>query len=225
MRFVRFALLLGLILFGAANLAGCLFRSPVAPQALFTASPVEQVIPFTANFDGTLSCSPNGKIASYLWSFGDGAAGSGPIVTHTYKENGTYVAQLTVIDERGVSSLTSLTVHALNPPPTASFSYSPKSRLEDAYIVGTNEPITFNASESIDDGEIVSYGWNFGDGQTATGIEVEHRYLSPGTYNVVLTVTDDDGDQSTFIEPVRVLGLPPCPSSPGGGSCEGGSCQ
>jgi len=223
MRTVRFTLLLGLILLAAFSLTGCLLKSPSGPQALFTASPIEQVIPFTANFDGTLSFNPNGKIVSYQWNFGDGGAGSGPITAHTYEEDGVYVARLTVIDERGLSSTSSLTVHALNPPPNATFSYSPKSKLEDEYIVGAGEWITFDASESIDDGSIVAYDWNFGDGETDSGLIVKHRYLWPGTYNVVLTVTDDDGGTSDFIERVRILGGPPCNADIDGG--EGGTCQ
>jgi len=222
---VRFTLLLGLILLVVLSLAGCLLTSPSGPQALFTASPVEQVIPFTANFDGTLSYQAKGQIVSYQWNFGDGGAGSGPVIAHTYEEDGIFTARLTVIDEQGLSDSSSLTVSALNPPPTATFSYSPKSKMEDDYIVGASEWITFDASESIDDGDIVSYDWNFGDGETDSGNVVKHRYLWPGTYNVVLTVTDDDGGKANLIERVKILGGPPCPGDTCGDDSEGGSCQ
>ncbi len=36
--------------------------------------------------------------------------------------------------------------------------------------------------------------WNFDDGSTGTGSITTHRYLLPGDYMVVATVTDDDGD-------------------------------
>jgi len=230
MRVVRFTLLLGLILLVVFSLAGCLLKSPSAPQALFTASPVEHVIPFTATFDGTLSCDPNRKITTYLWAFGDGSGGSGPVAAHTYEEDGVYVAQLTVFDERGTSSSCSLTVHALNPRPTATFSYTPKSRMVDKYIVGCSEWIKFDAGDSVDDGDIVSYDWDFGDGETGTGEVVKHRYLSPPpqgeTYTVVLTVTDDDGGTATYSEQLRVLGGPPCYSDIyDGGNCDGGVCR
>jgi PKD repeat protein len=225
MKTVRFTLLLGLTLLVVLSLAGCLLKSPGEPQALFTASPVEHVIPFTANFDGTLSYQPKGQIVSYQWNFGDGGAGSGPVTAHTYEEDGIFTARLTVIDEQGLSDSSSLTVYALNPPPTATFSYSPKSKMEDDYIVGASEWITFDASESIDDGDIVSYDWNFGDGETDSGNVVKHRYLWPGTYNVVLTLTDDDGGIANFIERVKILGGPPCPGDTCGDDSEGGSCQ
>ena len=43
------------------------------------------------------------------------------------------------------------------------------------------------------DGEIVSYQWDFGDGNSGTGISVTHTYTSPGIYIATLTVTDDAG--------------------------------
>ena len=76
-----------------------------------------------------------------------------------------------------------------NQPPVASFSYSPQNPV-------VNETITFNASSSYDpDGNITSYEWDFGDGNvTNTTHEIlNHSYSEAGSYEVTLTVTDDDG--------------------------------
>ncbi|MBC7092308.1 MAG: caspase family protein, partial [Nitrososphaeria archaeon] len=49
------------------------------------------------------------------------------------------------------------------------------------YSTEDNQTITFNASSSFDpDGEIISYHWNFGDGNTATGKIVKHTYKKSG---------------------------------------------
>ena len=61
------------------------------------------------------------------------------------------------------------------------------------------ESITLSAAGSTDsDGSITSYQWDFGDGNVAFGVTVDHLYLVPGAfivkfYNVKLTVMDDDG--------------------------------
>ncbi|NIM10883.1 MAG: PKD domain-containing protein [Candidatus Aminicenantes bacterium] len=60
--------------------------------------------------------------------------------------------------------------------------------------VNVDEVVTFDGSGSYaKKGTIVSYEWNFGDGNTASGMIVTHAYTSEGTYSAVLTVTDSNG--------------------------------
>jgi PKD repeat protein len=80
-----------------------------------------------------------------------------------------------------------------NGAPVADFFYSPSSPRED-------DDVFFDASSSFDnDGRIVSYRWNFGDGRSETSTEptTRHHYGVAGTYNVTLTVTDDRGLTAT----------------------------
>ena len=52
--------------------------------------------------------------------------------------------------------------------------------------------ISFDASASVDeDGSIVSYEWDFGDGSFAADDRTTHIYDIPGVYTVSLTVTDN----------------------------------
>jgi PKD repeat protein len=70
----------------------------------------------------------------------------------------------------------------------------------------------FDASSSYDsDGEIASYDWQFGDGVSASGAAVSHTYSADGTYNVTLTVTDDEGASSSTSQAVMVT----TPGAPG----------
>ncbi len=67
--------------------------------------------------------------------------------------------------------------------------------------------VTFDASSSYDDdGYIVNYTWNFGDGSSETTSQptIQHTYSQPGTYQVTLTVTDNDGLVSTVDSSVTV---------------------
>ncbi|MGE3165387.1 MAG: PKD domain-containing protein [Planctomycetota bacterium] len=58
--------------------------------------------------------------------------------------------------------------------------------------------VFFDASDSFDpDGTIVSYAWDFGDGQTGSGIFPTHTYSSLGNFTVTLTVTDESSDTDT----------------------------
>ncbi len=57
--------------------------------------------------------------------------------------------------------------------------------------------VTFNASLSYDDGYIVSYTWDFGDGEIGEGEEFTHEYEDEGLYTVCLTVIDNNGKSNS----------------------------
>lgn len=72
------------------------------------------------------------------------------------------------------------------------------------------ETILFNGSNSFDpDGVIVSYYWDFGDETNTTEINATatHQYIEVGTYNVTITVTDDDGLTDTNTTKVTITPL------------------
>jgi chitodextrinase len=70
----------------------------------------------------------------------------------------------------------------------------PKIGVDDT-VVSKGRPVAFNALGSNDpDGQVVSYEWDFGDGETAKGVIVDHIFANTGEYNVKLKVTDDKGE-------------------------------
>jgi PKD domain-containing protein len=62
------------------------------PVAAATATPTSGVTPLAVSFDGNGSSDPDGSIALYSWSFGDGATATGVTASHTYASAGTYTA-------------------------------------------------------------------------------------------------------------------------------------
>ncbi|BEU05176.1 hypothetical protein OAG1_39760 [Agarivorans sp. OAG1] len=64
--------------------------------------------------------------------------------------------------------------------------------------------IQFDGSGSSDDGTIVDYTWDFGDGSGANGINVSKSYASEGNYTVRLTVLDNDNLSSTSSTVIQV---------------------
>ncbi len=110
-----------------------------------------------------------------------------------------------------------VTLFVFDEPPTASFTASPTS--------GT-VPLTvsFDASGSMDpDNDITSYSWNFGDGNSGTGVSATNDYLNPGTYTAILTVTDAFGlsDQTSILieaQPANSLPVAAFTASPTSGT-------
>jgi PKD repeat protein len=63
----------------------------------------------------------------------------------------------------------------------------------------------FDGSGSMDpDGAIVSYDWDFGDGNSSNSQIPTHLYAASGTYSVSLTVTDDQGATNVSSQEVTV---------------------
>ncbi|MPV36572.1 PKD domain-containing protein [Georgenia subflava] len=159
--------------------------------------------------DGTGSSDPDGTIASYAWTFGDGdgATATGPTAGHTYATAGTYGVTLTVKDDDGGTRR--LTKEVTVPEPVEVPNQAPTA----AFDVDADElTVSVDASTSSDpDGSIASYAWAFGDGNTATGRTAEHTYTAAGTHGITLTVVDDEGARKTLTKQVTVTAPSPEP--------------
>ena len=147
-----------------------------------------------------------GAVATYAWDFGDGTTGSGPTATHTYSSQSTFTAVLTVTDgfSRSTSESRSVTVGS-GGTPTANFTHSPTGpRVGDSVL-------NASASTAPAGRSIVSYDWQFGDGDTASGVTVTHEFSAALAYSVSLTVTDDQGKTDTQTRTVAVVTGTPTP--------------
>jgi PKD repeat protein len=146
----------------------------------------------TANFDGSNSYDPDGTIVSYDWDFGDGNTGSGVTTSHVYTTDGTFTVTLTVTDNDGLTDTDTCQVTVIpNQPPLA----DADPNTQTIIIGGT---ASFDASNSNDpDGTIVSFEWDFGDGNSGVGETPSHVYATHGVFTVTLTVTDDNGATDT----------------------------
>jgi PKD repeat protein len=155
-------------------------------------------------FDGSGS-SDDGTIVSYVWDFGDGSTDTGPTPTHTYTQAGKFPITLTVTDDTNLSSTckSTATITEVGGPPICD--------ANGPYDGLVNESIPFDGSGSSDDGTIVSYVWDFGDGSTDTGPTPTHTYTQAGKFPVTLTVTDDTDLSSTCTSTATITGDGPQP--------------
>lgn len=87
-----------------------------------------------------------------------------------------------------------------NVPPAADFTFEPTNPQANATVL-------FHDRSTDPDGVVVAWYWDFGDGEHARGEEEMHQFASPGTYQVVLTVTDDDGVNGSASKNVTVAAI------------------
>src|SRR5438876_676674 len=157
--------------------------APPANQPPTANFPAPSCSGLTCSFTST-STDPDGTVASYTWTFGDGTPAStlqNP--SHTYGAGGSYTVTLTVTDNQGATSAPfsrSVPVSPTNQAPTASFPAPSCSGLTCSFTSTSTDP----------DGTIASYNWTFGDGCSSTAQNPSHTYGAGGSYTVTLTVTD-----------------------------------
>jgi PKD repeat protein len=166
--------------------------APVAPTAAFSGTPLSGSAPLTVQFT---DASSNGSqsITAWSWTFGDGGTSTVRNPTHIYAAAGSYQVSLTVTTTVGSDSETKpgyVTVSLSPVPPTAEFSGTPTAG--PAPLV-----VNFTDQSTAGTSPITARLWTFGDGGASTEANPVHTYTGPpGNFNVSLTVTTADGQDS-----------------------------
>ncbi|MBN4051325.1 PKD domain-containing protein, partial [bacterium AH-315-M05] len=170
------------------------------PSANFTSTDVclNQTNVFT-----DISTISSGAITQWQWDFGDGLGVSSiQNPTYTYSIPGTFTVTLTVTSDSGCTDVVSSPVEVY-PLPLANFTTANVCLSDSAVFVDIS---------TISSGFINSWQWDFGDGNTSIIQNPSHLYADSGTYNVILTVTSDQGcidsiTQTITIYPLTIGGI------------------
>jgi large repetitive protein len=181
-----------------------ILQGPVVKIVARAAAPLGDV-----TFDGSGSAIPGGRITGWSWDFGDGKTAEGAVVTHRFTEPGRKKVTLTVTSDSSSPTCQRVAgthVVDINAPPVAVIT-APES-------ISQGEELVLDAGRSHDpDGAIAAYSWDFGDGETATGVRVNHRFAAAGARKLRLTVADEAGveNSSATVEQLLVVRPPPAP--------------
>ncbi len=135
----------------------------------------------TVNF--TDNSTASAAITGWLWDFGDGNTSTMQNPSHTYAMAGSYTVCLTTITACGADSTCATQTVTICNNPTAAFSE-------------TNNDPSFDFTDGSSTTGVVTYSWDFGDGNTSTQQNPSHTYVDNGTYTVWLIITDDCGVDS-----------------------------
>lgn len=172
---------------------------------------------FNFNFRGSYDPDANGSIIRYIINFGDNAEEvytyAPFFVGHRYTSPGTYVAKLTVIDNRfGRSNETPQSVQTItitNQAPVANFSVAPTAvfTYEDVFLTDLSTDL---------ENSIVKWTWNFGDGSPDLIIvdpllvnQTKQYIKGNRDYIITLTVEDNFGLSDSISKTVTVINRKP----------------
>ncbi len=150
--------------------------------------------PVFADFtDGTLSY---GTVSSYSWVFGDGKTSTLPSPNNTYVFPGTYSVSLTITDEFGCSSDTTLQDFLTIFGPTANPSWN-----QSADICG--QDVIFDIGDTSN---VISIVWTMDDGNTVNDSTLfTYTYQDVTVYNPSVAVYDDNGCEVIYpLDPITI---------------------
>ena len=177
------------------------------PQVSITASTTSGVAPLGVTFTSS-AYDPDGYIASYSWTFGDGQTSTQQLPFHSYATAGVYTSRLTVTDNLGATASASVVITVTSPP-----NQSPQVSITPSLTLGVAPlGVTFTSSAYDPDGYIASYSWTFGDGQTSSQASPSYTYSTAGVFTARLTVTDNLGATASASVIITVTAPPPPPS-------------
>jgi PKD repeat protein len=169
------------------------------PTADFTVVDASGEAPLTVTFSDTST----GTIDSYAWDFGDGSTSTERSPSYTYGSPGTYTVALSVVGPGGSSTATKPDAVVVEySPPVADFTESKLAGLAPLSVTFEDRSV----------GEIDSYAWDFGDGDTSVASTAVHSYGQSGTYTVTLEVTGPGGT-ATKIKSDLITVSPPPPAA------------
>ena len=185
---------------------------PKTVNATFTYITHRLTVTMDGSGQGTVSMLPGGIDCSSS-CFHDFGAGSLVHLTPIAEPGSVFTAwggdcegvdkdSVCILSMTGPKTVTATFTAILNMIPTAIFAFNPSSPAQGATV-------TFDATGSSDDGSIVSYAWDFGDGSSGSGITATHTFSSGGTYAVTLTVTDNLGAMDTATKSIVVVNVAP----------------
>jgi DNA/RNA endonuclease G (NUC1) len=165
----------------------------------------------SATFDASGSIDPNGTIASYTWDFGDGSAGSGASVSHTFAQDGAFTVRVTVTDNDGLTDTATFSVTVSNVAPVV-------GAVPDATLnVGATHTVAGSFTDPGADAWTATVDW--GDGSalevvplSGHSFSLTHIYTADGMYAVTIDIADDDTSTAathtvTVEEPAPESGL------------------
>ncbi|TKC09017.1 PKD domain-containing protein [Pedobacter frigoris] len=160
---------------------------PIPKSAFLVDSEVcpDTEIQFT---DESLSNLPDKPINKWLWDFGDGNISREQHPKHIFSSSGIFEVKLSAGLDEG----------CMSDPETFSVSVRPKINAAiNAPVKGCiNNEITFADASSSAAGPMVSWLWDFGDGNTSTAQHPKHTFVQTGPFSVTLITKTANGCQS-----------------------------
>jgi len=182
----------------------------VDPPCYFNVNFESPIVNCKVDFNSFISSVPAGyQVVATHWTFGDGNSSDLADPTHYYTAAGTYNVCLSVTIFNGEECCTKTYCREITITHPCTGGCNIEAEVKATFNSSTCS-YTFTPNVSIANAPILTYQWDFGDGNTSTQQSVTHQYNNPGTYQVCLTVFASDQGTCCFKKVCVEIEVPEC---------------
>lgn len=179
------------------------------PTVRFTANNTTGCFPLRVQFSDQSTAGSGNSNVSWFWDFGNGQTSivQNPLVSYT--SAGTFTVTLKVTNDKGCSKVLSI-------PNLITTTPGVRSVFTNTLANVCSPPADITFTNSSTGPGLLSWFWDFGDGNTSTQQNPLHTYNTSGNYTVTLATTSSSGcsDTARSAVPLAIGGISTLFNSP-----------
>ncbi len=161
------------------------------PVVNFSANTTTGCFPFIVQFTDASTAGTGNTNISWNWDFGNGVTSTLQNPTVTYTTAGVYTVTLTVVNDKGCN-------RTVVKPNYINVTVGVVAGFTNTIPTVCRPPADINFTNTSTGPGVLSYLWDFGDGNTSIAQNPIHTYTTAGSYIVTLTATSSAGCVDTY---------------------------
>lgn len=171
------------------------------PTVDFSASITSGCFPLRVQLTDLSVAGAGNTNVSWDWDFGNGVTSNqqNPLVTYT--NAGVYNVTLRVTNDKGCT-------RTVSRPAYITVTSGVRAGFTQSAPTVCSAPASISFTNTSTGPPVLSYQWDFGDGNTSTAQDPVHAYTANGSYTVTLVTSSTAGCQDTFrFSPLQIGGI------------------
>lgn len=169
------------------------------PTVNFSGSPLSGCFPLNVQFSDLSTPGAGNTNDTWLWDFGNGNTSTLKNPIATYITTGSFSVTLTVTNDKGCTK-------TLSRPNYISVTNGVTALFTHTQPAVCSPPASISFTNNSTGPPILSYYWDFGDGNFSTAINPTHTYLGSGSFIVKLVTTSSSGCVDSMLSNPIVIG-------------------
>lgn len=169
------------------------------PTLNFSANTTSGCFPLNVQFTDLSTAGLGNSNVSWQWDFGNGVTSTQQNPNAVYTTSGTFTVTLRVTNDKGC-------VKTISRPAYINVTNGVTAVFTNTQPTVCSAPAAISFTNNSTGPPVMSYLWDFGDGNFSTALNPTHTYLTSGSFVVTLTATSTAGCQATVSSAPIVIG-------------------